>query len=109
MNENPRGTRGRTHPPEASLTGTAIQRSLERLEDSRLNDLQAITEDRAETAPASACRMRLVLDDSGQDMIEYALVAGLLGLAALSAVRGLGNMIATAFSSIGSSVASDTV
>ena len=35
----------------------------------------------------------LISDDSGQDLIEYALVAALVGLASVSAMRGLSNAI----------------
>jgi len=47
-------------------------------------------------------------DESGQDLIEYALVAGLIGLAAVVAMSSLGTKISTAFSSVGSSLASAT-
>jgi pilus assembly protein Flp/PilA len=48
----------------------------------------------------------LLHDDSGQDLIEYALLAALIGLAATTAVKGLGTKIASAFTSIGTSVTS---
>ena len=41
-------------------------------------------------------------DESGQDLIEYALVAGLIGLGAVTAMGNLSSSIATAFSSVGS-------
>ncbi|MES2392696.1 MAG: Flp family type IVb pilin [Acidobacteriota bacterium] len=50
----------------------------------------------------------LLNDESGQDLIEYALVAGLIGLAAVTAMNGLGSKIGTAFSSIGSQLTSAT-
>lgn len=37
---------------------------------------------------------RLVKDESGQDIIEYALVAALLGLAAVASLRGVGTRVA---------------
>jgi pilus assembly protein Flp/PilA len=40
-------------------------------------------------------------DESGQDLIEYALVAGLIGLGAVVAMSGLATKIGTAFSSVG--------
>jgi pilus assembly protein Flp/PilA len=46
--------------------------------------------------------MRLLRDDSGQDLIEYALVAGLIGLGAVTAFTGLSSAISTAFGNIGS-------
>jgi pilus assembly protein Flp/PilA len=50
----------------------------------------------------------LMNDESGQDLIEYALVAGLIGLGAVAAMTGLSTKIGTAFSSVGSSLASAT-
>jgi pilus assembly protein Flp/PilA len=41
-------------------------------------------------------------DESGQDLIEYALVAGLIGLGAVAAMSTLAGNIATTFSSVGS-------
>jgi pilus assembly protein Flp/PilA len=40
-------------------------------------------------------------DESGQDLIEYALVAGLIGLGAVAAMSTLSTNIATAFGSVG--------
>jgi pilus assembly protein Flp/PilA len=50
----------------------------------------------------------LLNDDSGQDLIEYALVAGLIGLAAVTAMNGLATKISTAFNNVGSSLTSAT-
>jgi pilus assembly protein Flp/PilA len=50
----------------------------------------------------------LMNDESGQDLIEYALVAGLIGLGAVAAMTGLSTKIGTAFSSVGSSLQSAT-
>jgi pilus assembly protein Flp/PilA len=41
---------------------------------------------------------RLVAEDSGQDLIEYALVAALVGLGAVAAMGTLKNAVATVFS-----------
>jgi pilus assembly protein Flp/PilA len=46
----------------------------------------------------------LLQDESGQDLIEYALVAGLIGLGAITAMSGLSTKIGTAFGSIGTSL-----
>jgi pilus assembly protein Flp/PilA len=46
-----------------------------------------------------------VADESGQDLIEYALVAGLIGLGTVAAMTGLSTKIATAFNTIGSQLA----
>ena len=48
---------------------------------------------------------RFMADESGQDLIEYALVAGLIGLGTVTAMTGLSTKIATAFNSIGSQLA----
>lgn len=48
----------------------------------------------------------LIQDESGQDLIEYALVAGLIGLGAVAATTGFAGSIGNAFNSVGNSVAS---
>lgn len=48
----------------------------------------------------------LLQDESGQDLIEYALVAGLIGLGAVAALSGLATKIGTAFNSVGSTLSS---
>ena len=48
----------------------------------------------------------LVQDESGQDLIEYALVASLVGLAAVAAMHGLSTKISTAFNTVGNSLTS---
>jgi pilus assembly protein Flp/PilA len=45
-------------------------------------------------------------DESGQDLIEYALVAGLIGLGAVVAMGGLATKIGGAFGSVGNSLTS---
>jgi pilus assembly protein Flp/PilA len=50
----------------------------------------------------------LMNDESGQDLIEYALVAGLIGLGAVAAMTGLSGTIKTAFNNVGSNLASAT-
>jgi pilus assembly protein Flp/PilA len=47
----------------------------------------------------------LLRDESGQDLIEYALVAALVGLGAVVAMKGLKNSIANAFNGVGTSLA----
>ena len=46
----------------------------------------------------------LLHDESGQDLIEYALVAALIALGAVTAMKSLATGINTAFSSISSSL-----
>ena len=48
----------------------------------------------------------LINEDSGQDLIEYALVAALVGLGAVAAMKGLTNSIRSTFNSVGTSLAS---
>ncbi len=43
-------------------------------------------------------------DESGQDLIEYALIAAIIALAAIAAMSTLATNIATEFNNIGSSV-----
>jgi pilus assembly protein Flp/PilA len=45
-------------------------------------------------------------EESGQDLIEYALVAALIAFAAVAAMQGLANSINNAFSIIGSKLTS---
>jgi pilus assembly protein Flp/PilA len=49
----------------------------------------------------------LMNDESGQDLIEYALVAGLIGLGAVTAMSGLSTKIGTAFTSIGTTLSTN--
>ena len=43
-------------------------------------------------------------DDSGQDLIEYALIAALLALAAITTMKSLGTSINGAFNNIGNAL-----
>lgn len=43
-------------------------------------------------------------DESGQDLIEYALVAGLIGLGAVVAMSGLDTKIKSAFNTVGNNL-----
>jgi pilus assembly protein Flp/PilA len=47
----------------------------------------------------------LMTEESGQDLIEYALVAALVGLGAVAAMKGLSNSIGNTFNGIGTSLA----
>lgn len=47
-----------------------------------------------------------IKDESGQDLIEYALVAGLIGLGAVIAMTGLAGKIGNSFNSVGNSLTS---
>jgi pilus assembly protein Flp/PilA len=48
----------------------------------------------------------LVNEESGQDLIEYALVAALVGLGAVAAMGSLKNSIGNTFNSIGNQLTS---
>jgi pilus assembly protein Flp/PilA len=47
---------------------------------------------------------KLIAEESGQDLIEYALVAALVGLGAVAAMRGLSNTIGNNFNAVGNSL-----
>jgi pilus assembly protein Flp/PilA len=42
----------------------------------------------------------LIAEESGQDLIEYALVAALVGLGAVAAMQGLKNSVSNTFSNV---------
>jgi len=46
----------------------------------------------------------LVHDESGQDLIEYALVAALIALGAIVSMGSLANQISNEFNSVGNSL-----
>jgi pilus assembly protein Flp/PilA len=45
--------------------------------------------------------------DDGQDMVEYALIAGLLALAAIASMKSLATSIKNAFGTIGTTITSN--
>jgi len=47
---------------------------------------------------------KLITEDSGQDLIEYALVAALVGLGVVAAMKGLSNNIGKTFNGVGNSL-----
>lgn len=47
---------------------------------------------------------RFIREESGQDLIEYALVAGLIALGAIAAMTGLSGKIGNAFNTVGSNL-----
>jgi pilus assembly protein Flp/PilA len=49
----------------------------------------------------------LLRDEAGQDLIEYALVAALVGLGAVASMKTLSTKIGTAFTTIGTSLTSN--
>jgi pilus assembly protein Flp/PilA len=46
----------------------------------------------------------LISDESGQDLIEYALVAALVGLGSVAAMSGLANSIGNTFNGVGTAL-----
>jgi pilus assembly protein Flp/PilA len=52
--------------------------------------------------------LNLLRDDSGQDLIEYALVAGLIGLGAVTVMGNVGTAIATLFTNISTQLTTAT-
>ena len=48
----------------------------------------------------------MLRDESGQDLIEYALVAAIIALGAVAAMGTLANNISNAFSAVGSQMSS---
>jgi len=51
---------------------------------------------------------KLVKDEDGQDLIEYALVAGLIGVGAVVSLSGLDTKIKTAFNNVGNQLTNAT-
>ena len=50
----------------------------------------------------------LLADENGQDMVEYALVVGLIALGATAAMPGLAATIGTAFTNVGNKITTYT-
>jgi pilus assembly protein Flp/PilA len=53
-------------------------------------------------------RMQALKDESGQDMVEYAIVMGLIALGATVAMKGLATTIGTAFTTVGTNLTTYT-
>jgi len=78
----------------------------------RLGWRQADTNRRLRVTPIAGTRenvmkkmmKRFVRETEGQDLIEYALLAALIGLATTAAMTALSGSISTEFSKIGTSV-----
>ncbi len=66
--------------------------------------LRAITRALRRLALQCSC---LVVEEDGQDLIEYALVAFLLALSCVALMRSLGTQIASAYLSISSTLSSN--
>ncbi len=49
---------------------------------------------------------RLIEDESGQDLIEYALVAALIGLGTIAGVQSLATVVGNMFTYVGTGITS---
>ena len=49
----------------------------------------------------------LLNDESGQDLIEYALVAAVIALGAIAAMKGLTSAIGNGFNTVGNNLSSN--
>jgi pilus assembly protein Flp/PilA len=56
------------------------------------------------TASAVPTMLQLVQDEAGQDLIEYALVACLVALAAVASMKNVGTKLVASFTGISSGV-----
>ena len=50
---------------------------------------------------------RLVREESGQDLIEYALVAAVIGLGAVASMKTFATALSSAFTTVGSTLTSN--
>jgi pilus assembly protein Flp/PilA len=50
----------------------------------------------------------LAREESGQDLVEYALVAGVIALVAISSMKGMAGKISAAFGTIATNLTSNT-
>lgn len=53
-------------------------------------------------------KIQILRGDSGQDLVEYALVVALIALAAVAGMQGLAGHISSAFSSVGAKLGTYT-
>ena len=53
--------------------------------------------------------LKLATDERGQDMIEYGLMAALIGLGTLAGLRGVKTSIGSTFNQIGNSLTNATL
>ena len=57
---------------------------------------------------AAPLLFRLLAEENGQDLVEYALVAGCVGLAAIASLKFVSTSIGNVFSGVGSTLTSAT-
>lgn len=53
-------------------------------------------------------KLQALMDESGQDMVEYAIVMGLIALGATASMSGLATTIAAGFTSVGTKLTTYT-
>ncbi len=53
-------------------------------------------------------KMQILREEDGQDLVEYALVVGLIALAATASMKTLATTIGSAFASVGTKLTSYT-
>jgi len=58
------------------------------------------------TGPMKPSLRHLLADDTGQDLVEYALLAALIGLGAVTSLKGLSTKIGDSFTTVGSTLTS---
>lgn len=61
-------------------------------------------ERRLRNRTAGLRRRLLVRDEAGQNLVEYGLVVGLIGLAAVAVTSGMSTQLRAAFSTMGSAL-----
>ena len=49
---------------------------------------------------------RFLEDESGQDLIEYGLIAGLLGLGTIASLKGVATAVGKVFTAVGTTLTS---
>ncbi len=54
--------------------------------------------------PLSTLLANLAADESGQDLVEYALIVGIMALASIAIMQSLATSIATTFSTLGTRI-----
>jgi pilus assembly protein Flp/PilA len=67
---------------------------------------RAVKDTRGENHNMKQHLSKFLKDESGQDLIEYALVAALVGLGSVAAMTGLSNSIANTFNGVGNQLTS---
>jgi pilus assembly protein Flp/PilA len=56
------------------------------------------------TSNVTRLAQSLLVNESGQDLIEYALIAALIAVSAIVAMKSLSNKISNEFNSVGNSL-----